>query len=129
MTAPCGPIVLILREAGLRSILAARFGMAGEAVVTGTFDETTAGSKIRQASVIVIDEATIRGPPILWPEPISTVLPLSRTIIIVAEAQPNEDQDALVLRDMSLAEIVDPDDAVSVVLDRLSKWRAESAVR
>ena len=67
MTEPSRLLVLIVRNAALRSTLAARLALAGEAVVTVERCDAPQLGRLRRDSILVVSGSALEGEPAGWP--------------------------------------------------------------
>jgi hypothetical protein len=115
------PLILALSDAGLRSVLAAHLGMAGEVPVsTADHLDPTLGAALRAAAILIIEEALIASAPLEWAETLRNQRWSGELIIIVNHmpAMPRE-TDGIAL--------VDRKNAVTSILELVQRWQTRRA--
>lgn len=114
-------LVLIIREAGLRSILTARLSLVGADLITANDVHDPALSRsMRQPGVLILDETAVAGRSGEW---LDTVLadPQWRRIVLLCETPPPPDvseADARLLR-------LERASATSAIAELIPRWQAE----
>ncbi|EIZ78688.1 hypothetical protein WSK_2736 [Novosphingobium sp. Rr 2-17] len=88
MNAMRAQLILAIRDPGLRSLLAARLGMAGEVPIS-TVDHLAPalGKKIRATALLIIEESMIDAPPAEWVQTLRDQCWKGRIIIISRTAE------------------------------------------
>lgn len=102
MSAPRGPLVLAVSDRGLRSVLTAHLGMAGEMpVATSDHLDPALNEATRTSALLIIEASLIAAPPLDWTETLRDQCWVDQLIIIVDEhpgTVPHDDMVVLVER-------------------------------
>lgn len=115
-------LILAIKDPGLRSLLAARLGMAGEMPIS-TVDhlDPTLGEAIRATALLIIEEAMIQAPLTEWVETLRNQCWAGRIIIISNAVQGLAERDDTVM--------VARRDAGAAIPVLVQLWQAERARR
>ncbi|AOH82909.1 hypothetical protein AWL63_01870 [Sphingomonas panacis] len=115
-------LILAIRDPGLRSLLAARLGMAGEMPIS-TVDhlDPTLGEAIRATALLIIEESMIEAPLAEWVETLRNQCWAGR-IIIISNA-------VLGLAETDDTVMVAPRDAGTAIPALVQLWQAERGKR
>ncbi|MEG3175087.1 hypothetical protein U1872_02515 [Sphingomonas sp. RB3P16] len=116
-----GQLVLAVADAGLRSVLAALLGMAGELPIT-TADhlDPTLGEELRGSSMLIIEDRLIDAAPGEWIETLRNQCWLGDMIIITEESASAVSVDSDVVA-------VDRWNVAVAMLPIVARWRARTA--
>jgi hypothetical protein len=112
------PLILALSDVGLRSVLAAHLGMAGEIPVsTADHLDPTLGEALRAAAILIIEESLIASAPLEWAKTLRNQC-WSGELIIIVNHLPE------MLRESDGIALVDRKCAVDCVPKLVQRWQS-----
>ncbi|MEG3144324.1 hypothetical protein U1839_06620 [Sphingomonas sp. RT2P30] len=118
MSATQRPLILALSDAGLRSVLAAHLGMAGEMPVsTADHLDPALGEALRAAAILIIEETLIASAPVEWANTLRDQCWSGELVIIV-------DQMPALQGECDGIALVDRRSAAAIVPTLVQRWQS-----
>jgi len=123
MSSGVGQLVLAISDAGLRSMLAALIGMAGEIPIsTASHLHPTLGGELRATALLIIEDALIASPSHDWADVLRAQCWFGRIIVVVDELPAHPP------RDETMA-FVEKRRADAAILPLLRLWQSQAGAQ